>query len=124
MNKLFEAVASSAKETIVQARNWFVGHFEELVCIIYILLPCALIKSHIGELESIVITLVVVFILNFITKVKRKLKNETKDGFPLSEYRYTAKDADGIVSIKEQDTQEAILYLCDVEDYLRRKGLI
>jgi hypothetical protein len=39
MSKLFEAVASSSKETIVQARNWLVGHFEELVCIIYILLP-------------------------------------------------------------------------------------
>lgn len=43
---------------------------------------------------------------------------------PLSEYRYTVKDTDGIVSIREQDTQEAILYLCDVEDYLRIKGLI
>lgn len=124
MNKLFGAVASSAKETIAQARNWLVGHFEELVCIIYILLPYVLIKSHIRALESIVITLVVVFILNFVTRVKHKMRNETKDGFPVSEYRYTVKDTDGIVSIKEQDTQEAILYLCDVEDYLRRKGLI
>lgn len=124
MNKLFEAVASSSKETIVQARNWLVWHFEELICIIYIILPYVLIKSHIGELESIIITLAVVFILNFVTKVKHKLKNETKDGFPISEYRYTIKDTDGIVSIREQDTQEAILYLCDVEDYLRRKGLI
>lgn len=124
MKKLFEAVGSSFNETVIQARNWLVGHFEELVCIIYIILPYVLIKSHIGELESIVVTLVVVFILNFVTKVKHKLKNETKDGFPISEYRYTVKDTDGIVSIKEQDTQEAILYLCDVEDYLRRKGLI
>lgn len=124
MNKLFEAVASSTKETIVQARNWFIGHFEELICIIYITLPYVLIKSHIGALESIVVTLAVVFILNFVTKVKHKLKNETKEGFPISEHRYTVKDTDGIVSIREQDTQEAILYLCDVEDYLRRKGLI
>lgn len=124
MKKLFEAVGSSFNETVIQARNWLVGHFEELVCIIYIILPYVLIKSHIGELESIVVTLVVVFILNFVTKVKHKLKNETKDGFPISEHRYTVKDTDGIVSIKEQDTQEAILYLCDVEDYLRRKGLI
>jgi hypothetical protein len=49
MSKLFEAVASSSKETIVQARNWLVGHFEELVCIIYILLPYVLIKSHIQK---------------------------------------------------------------------------
>lgn len=124
MNKLFEAVASSSKETIVQARNWLVGHFEEIICIIYIILPYVLIKSHIEALESIVITLAVVFILNFVTKVKHKLKNETKEGFPISEHRYTVKDTDGIVGIKEQDTQEAILYLCDVEDYLRRKGLI
>ena len=124
MNKLFEAVASSTKETIVQARNWIVGHFEELVCIIYILLPYVMIKSHIDALESIIITLVVVFMLNFVTRVKHKLKNETKEGFPISEYRYTIKDTDGIVSIREQDAQEAILYLCDVEDYLRRKGLI
>lgn len=124
MKKLFEAVGSSFNETVIQARNWLVGHFEELVCIIYIVLPYVLIKSHIGALESIVVTLVVVFILNFITKVKHKLKNETKEGFPVSEYRYTVKDTDGIVSIREQDTQEAILYLCDVEDYLRRKGLI
>ena len=124
MKKLFEAVGSSFTETIVQARNWFVGHFEELVCIIYILLPYVLIKSHIVALESIVVTLVVVYILNFLRKVKHKLQNETKDGFPLSERRYTVKDTDGIVSIREHETQEAILYLCDVEDYLRRKGLI
>ena len=124
MRKLFEAVGSSFTETVSQARNWLVGHFEELICIIYIILPYVLIKSHIGALESIVVTLVVVFILNFVTKVKHKLKNETKDGFPISEYRYTVKDTDGIVSIREQDTQDAILYLCDVEDYLRRKGLI
>lgn len=124
MRKLFEAVGSSFTETISQARNWLVERFEELKCIIYILLPYVLIKSHIGALESIVVTLVVVFILNFITRVKHKMRNETKDGFPISEYRYTVKDTDGIVSIKEQDTHEAILYLCDVEDYLRRKGLI
>ena len=124
MNKLFEVVASSTKETFIQVRNWLTERFEELICIIYILLPYVLIKSHIGALESIVVTLVVVFILNFLRKVKHKLQNETKDGFPLSERRYTVKDTDGIVSIREQETQEAILYLCDVEDYLRRKGLI
>ena len=41
---------------------------------------------------------------------------------PIPLQRFTDRDENGFISIKEEETQEAMLYLCDVEDYLKSKG--
>lgn len=41
---------------------------------------------------------------------------------PVPQQRFTSVDADGEVSIPTARTQELILYIADLEDYLERKG--
>lgn len=41
---------------------------------------------------------------------------------PIPRKRFTVVDSDGEVSVRVDRTQELILYVCDVENYLTRKG--
>lgn len=43
---------------------------------------------------------------------------------PIPMKRFTDKEEDGLVTVRQDRVQEMILYLADVEDWLERKGMM
>ena len=43
---------------------------------------------------------------------------------PIPTRRFTSKEDDGLVTVRQDRVQEMILYLADVEDWLERKGMM
>ena len=77
------------------------------------------------EFRTFIFVIVLVSIMTkYLKEVGYKLNNVSERGFPLPVHRFTKMDNSGFIAIKDEDMQEAILYLCDVENYLRNKGLI
>ena len=74
--------------------------------------------------QMLIAMVVLSAITKYIKEVGYKLNNVSERGFPIPTHRYTIVDDNGFIHIKDEDMQEAILYLCDVETYLRNKGLI
>ena len=70
---------------------------------------------------AIVFALVILFFV-FLDKLYINVKSETKEGIPIPKKRITMIDERGYINISDID--EAAGYLCDVEDYLQRKGLL
>lgn len=66
---------------------------------------------------------IIVFVLTyFIRAYTNKVGKGTT--IPVPEKRFTEVDDDGEVSIENNRLQELILYVADLEDWLKRKGLL
>lgn len=77
--------------------------------------------------DNIVLMLVISIMWNIITAyiegVHREINHVAESGMPLPTKPLT-EDRNGLVSLKEGNEGEAIIYLNSVEEYLRSKGLI
>lgn len=65
-------------------------------------------------------------IIYIVTYFIRSFANKLGKGYtvPVPTERFTEVDEDGEVSIAYDRTQELILYMADLEDWLERKGLL
>lgn len=77
--------------------------------------------------DNIVLMLVISIMWNIITSyiegVHREINHVAESGLPLPTKPLT-EDNNGLVSLKEGNESDAIIYLNSVEEYLRSKGLI
>lgn len=72
--------------------------------------------------QMIILSCVLTVTVKYIKEVGNRLNHTTDDGFPIPYHRFTRKDSNGFVDVREDEINEAIVYLCDVEDYLKSKG--
>lgn len=108
-------MVSSAKYTLKRELG-------NIAIIIQLLAPVVIAEISRETYEMILISFVFMVVLKFIRELGYELNKTTERGFPIPLQRFTDKDENGFISIKEEETQEAMLYLCDVEDYLKSKG--
>lgn len=77
--------------------------------------------------DNIVLMLVISIMWNIITSyiegVHREINHVAESGLPLPTKPLT-EDNNGLVSLKEGNESDAIIYLNSVEEYLKSKGLI
>lgn len=95
------------------------------LCIISTLTPvmCFIIgKKQLNPNDIWIIAFILLF--QFIIYInKRIIKKQGKGNeVPVPRKRFTTISEDGEVSVETERTQELILYLGDLEDYLERKG--
>ena len=91
-----------------------------LFCLPYIMYFLGKGKIEINKYMIIPIAmfLVIMFLKTYANKIG---KGST---IPIPERRFTEVDEDGEVSIDTSRTQELILYVADLEDWLERRGLL
>lgn len=100
-----------------------VKELDKIAVIIEIAIPVVLSQLYADITKLIIVSIVMTVIVHYITKVGKKLNNETYGDLPLPRYRMTKIDSDGFVSMIDQDDlQELILYMNEVEQYLTKKG--
>lgn len=100
-----------------------VKELNKIAVIIEIAIPVVLSQIYADITKLIIVSIVMTVIVHYITKVGKKLNNETYGDLPLPRYRMTKIDSEGFVSLIDQDDmQELILYMNEVEQYLTKKG--
>lgn len=100
-----------------------VKELDKIAVIIEIAIPVVLSQIYADITKLIIVSIVMTVIVHYITKVGKKLNNETYGDLPLPRYRMTKIDSEGFVSLIDQDDmQELILYMNEVEQYLTKKG--
>lgn len=100
-----------------------VKELDKIAVIIEIAIPVVLSQIYADITKLIIVSIVMTVIVHYITKVGKKLNNETYGDLPLPRYRMTKIDSDGFVSLIDQDDlQELVLYMHEVEQYLTKKG--
>lgn len=96
-----------------------------IMCLIQGILPMtALIIGFKLDTKYVLVCVVALITIQSITSYIKKLMESMGRGndVPVPRERFTSADEYGEVTVRADRTQELILYVCDLEDYLERKG--
>lgn len=110
------------KELLSAFKYGLIEELDKVAVAIQILIPIVIAQMDLGLVGMLLISCILTICVKYIREVGYKLNHVTERGFPIPLQRYTNRDENGFISLKEEETQEAMLYLCDVEDYLKSKG--
>lgn len=109
-------------ELLATFKYGLIEELDKVAVALQILIPIVIARMDLSIPKMLLVSCVLVVCVKYIKEVGYKLNNVTERGFPIPLQRFTNRDENGFISIKEEETQEAMLYLCDVEDYLKSKG--
>lgn len=95
--------------------------FIYLFLVFVFVLLCAL-SYYIGYGVSTFLFVVSLFIAEYLFRLCANVKNESTEGIPVPPERYTQINDRGYITVMKEE--ESVQYLCSVEDYLEKKGLL
>lgn len=121
-NKVYIVLWQTIKELMSAFKYGLIEELDKVAVVIQILIPVMIARTDLGVIGMIVVSCVLVACTKYIKEVGYKLNHVTERGFPIPLQRFTHQDENGFISIREDETQEAILYMYDVEEYLKSKG--
>lgn len=121
-NSIFVVLLQTLGELLATFKYGLIEELDKIAVLLQILIPIVIARMDLRTLKMLVVSCVLVACVKYIREVGYKLNHVTERGFPIPLQRFTDRDENGFISIKEEETQEAMLYLCDVEDYLKSKG--
>ena len=121
-NKVHIVLWQTIKELMSAFKYGLIEELDKVAVVIQVLIPIVIARTDLSLMGMLLVSCILVICVKYIREVGYKLNHVTERGFPIPLQRYTKQDENGFISIKEEETQEAMLYLCDVEDYLKSKG--
>lgn len=121
-NSIFVVLLQTLGELLATFKYGLIEELDKIAVLLQILIPIVIARTDLSTPNMLVVSCVLVACVKYIREVGYKLNHVTERGFPIPLQRFTDRDENGFISIKEEETQEAMLYLCDVEDYLKSKG--
>lgn len=109
------------KEMLHIAKHTLVKEMNKIAILIQVLIPVILsgIETNVFVLFGMS-SLLYVFIV-YIKEISYKLNSTTMKGLPIPYKSFINTDGE-VININEEDMEEAMLYLADVEEYLKSKG--
>lgn len=121
-NSIFVVLLQTLGELLETFKYGLIEELDKIAVLLQILIPIVIARTDLSTPKMLVVSCILVVCVKYIREVWYKLNRVTERGFPIPLQRFTDRDENGFISIREEETQEAMLYLCDVEDYLKSKG--
>ena len=121
-NSILVVLLQTLSELLATFKYGLIEELDKVAVVLQILIPIVIARTDLSTPKMLLVSCVLVVLVKYIKEVGYKLNHVTERGFPIPTQRYTEVDENGFISIREEETQEAILYLCDVEEYLKSKG--
>lgn len=121
-NSIFVVLLQTLSELLATFKYGLIEELDKIAVLLQILIPIVIARTDLSTPNMLVVSCILVVCVKYIREVWYKLNRVTERGFPIPLQRFTDRDENGFISIREEETQEAMLYLCDVEDYLKSKG--
>ena len=122
--ELFVLLIKTLIEVLSEVKHSIIEELGKIAVIIQILIPVLIGKLQIGILGQIVVSCLLLFVVKIIKELDYKINNTTDRGLPVPKESYIDRNRSGLIKLKEGMEHEAILYLDDVEEFLRSKGLL
>lgn len=121
-NSILVVMLQTLSELLATFKYGLIEELDKVAVALQILIPIVIARMDLSIPKMLLVSCILVVCVKYIKDVGYKLNHVTERGFPIPLQRFTERDENGFISIKEEETQEAMLYLCDVEDYLKSKG--
>lgn len=121
-NKICLVLLQTMLELFSTLKYGLIGELDKIAVIIQIFIPVAIVYFNTSIIKMLIISCILIIVTKYIKEVGYKLNHVTERGFPIPLERFTSVDENGFISIKDEEVHEAMIYLCEVEDYLKSKG--
>lgn len=126
MHKVLYMVASITAGAFRELAYCIKFNSRYIIGLLNLLLPCAMyiLGCKCGNVFSwyLAIPLPAMLVLYYMREMASR--SNVGSGIPTPHNRFTHVDEDGEVTVETRRTQELILYVADLEDWLVRKGLL
>lgn len=122
--ELFVLLIKTLIEVLSEVKYSIIEELGKIAVIIQILIPVLISRLQISILGQIVVSCLLLFVVKIIKELDYKINNTTDRGLPVPKESYIDRNRSGLIRLKEGMEHEAILYLDDVEEFLRSKGLL
>lgn len=124
----FKTFVQVLLELVLGAKYEFIKHLGFIVCTVQVLFPvmiCVLVQdTKVNYATVFLLSCVFYLAIKCFKEVSCILNSTSKTGFPIPEHYLTETDGNGFIGFKQGAEEEAILYLNDVEEYLKKKGYL
>ena len=121
--RVIDILLSTLLELLLDIKYGFIESLDKIAIVIQVLIPVILSRMDCGIVIILIISILFTLSVRYIKEVSYKINNVTERGFPVPSKRYTNVDENGFIGVEEDLMQEAILYLFEIEEYIKRKGL-
>lgn len=108
-------------EMLHVAKHTLVKEMNKVAVLIQILIPVILSGVETNIFVLFIISVLLYIVIAYIKEISYKLNSTTMKGLPIPYKSFINTDGE-IININEEDMEEAMLYLADVEEYLKSKG--
>jgi hypothetical protein len=122
--KITKVLVSTMLELLIALKYSIIKELGKIATIVVIIIPVVLSSIDISIFMKLLISVCFVSISKYIREVGYKLNETNSRSMPISSIRFTYEDEYGVVRVSEDYAQEAILYLYDVEEYLKQTGKV
>lgn len=129
--KSYEFIAETIFEVFSNVGNFLKNHLVTIANLITVIIPYVMYVvgqdvANEGKGFSIGWELIIPLMALLVVYTLKSIANKIGKGItiPIPSKRFTEVDDDGEVSIEVNRTQELLLYIADLEDWLERKGLM
>lgn len=96
----------------------------KIAVLLQIVFPVVLLMVGFEVLDALVLSAVWCFVVACIKRLDARINNRIIDGLPLPPCRLTEGDGTAFISLAEGHEEEAIIYLSELEQYLKRRNLL
>lgn len=122
LKDIITALGESFIEVLIDIKYGVIKNLKTIAIILLILFPVMIAEINIGRTARIIAMIFLIIIIRLICDTSNKLNRVTTGGIPVPKKRFTRVDENGFIDINQNNMQEAILYLYEVENYLKKKG--
>lgn len=123
---LRNVLIKTLKQYTSVARYTISRNLDKLGVILQIAFPVlmiGLIRQYNINVFILLMTSCALYVISrYFMTVGHAMRSEDEEGMPIPDERYTRVDNRGFLWVEKQ--QEAMAYLCDVENYLQRIGVL
>lgn len=127
------AAKDTVKEGLSSVGTWFkdnTRYFSRLMIlfgpVLFMAVGAAAVRMGLGNDFMVVLLFAIAILWPLFALFLKGYSDRIGKGdiAPIPMKRFTTKEEDGLVTVRQDRVQEMILYLADVEDWLERKGMM
>lgn len=119
--KRYNVFADAGMEVMENIGETFRQSIGGLTLLVQIIFPLLIASMDATTFQKLLVSTVWIYLTTYLVALDRRLNRRDKDGFPLPPCELTKTDKNGFVEITEGHIEDAVIYLSDIEDYIKRK---
>lgn len=122
LKDIINALVESFVDVMIDIKCGIIKNLKMFAVLLLILFPVVIAEINVGRFTRAIFMCLLILLVRIIGDTSNKLNRVTTGGIPIPKKRFTRVDENGFIDINQNNMQEAILYLYEVENYLKKKG--